>query len=346
MLSRAAPPLAALLIGLATPTIQAAPSDTAPAEELSAEWASGPVVDQKGKFLYCVAENRTPAGQALVLGRSPNGELNLAIGIPGAGMTRGQGWPVKVSVDGALNRKRQAQAAEPELLVIQNGADEELIDAIAHGKVLTVEGPSDSLAFRLKGSGKAIRDLKKCTDDARAGTVGKPLGRIDAEAAPATLPPGVREILAQAGFKKVDLLPAAAAPAGLAPVQAVWRVGPVTAGISESQAGADTTLPTLSEQMATRLKPGCGDAFEVRWQEPEVLTAAALRKATVRCAPGGKPQRLLLLFYLTRTSIFTAIFHQAAEAEAAAADRDHAAVTAVIRKAAAEPVPADQAPKR
>ncbi|CAK0751078.1 putative Signal peptide protein [Azospirillaceae bacterium] len=329
--------LAATLLEIPLPAA-AAPGGSGVPAELTGEWISGPVVDPKGTFLYCVAESRTTGGQALVLGRSARDELNIAIGMPGAGMTRGQGWPVKVVVDSELRRNRQALAAEPELLVIANGPDQELLEAIGHGQLLTIEGPHDSLAFRLKGSGKAVRDLRACTDNARAGKPGKPLGRIDPAGAPATLPPGVREILAQAGFKKIDLLPLSAAPAGLSPVQAVWRVGPVTAGISETLAAADNTLPTLSEQVANRLRPACGEDFDIRWKEPELLPGAALREAVIGCKPGGKePLKLALLFYLTRTGLFTTLFHQTPAREAAAGSRDHDAVTTVIRKAAAVP---------
>jgi hypothetical protein len=313
----------------------AAPADSKPAEPVG-EWLVGPVVDPKGEFLYCVSESRYNNGQSLVIGRSPREEINLAIGTNGGTLIQGQGSRVKISVDGELNRSRQAFATQPDLLVIANGPDRELVDALEHGKLLVIEGPKDSIGFVLKGTGKAMRDLRTCVAEARSGKPVKPLGRVEADGSPTTLPPRLRELLAEAGFKKVDLLALKAAPVGFENAQAVWRSGGVVAGVQEAPAEADKTLPGLSEALMLKLRTGCGAAYEPRWTDPEVLAEAALRLGSTPClVPGKDKQHLSLLVFLTRNGLFTSFFFLAPDREAATRDRD--AVAKVVRKAAVTP---------
>ena len=296
------------------------------------EWRVGPVVNKDGAFVYCIAEARFINGDSLVIGRSPKDEFNLAVGMPEANLKKGAAWPVQVVVDGSVKRDRQAVAADPDMLVIANGADSDLYEAITHGTELAIVAPSDTVRFQLKGTGIALRDLRSCVERARDGQPVTPLGRLGGSSTP-QLPPLLKELLNQAGFQKIDLLPSSSSvPPGYSNVSTLWRVGPVLSGISTSSALPGETLSSLSEAYVARLKPQCGDDFDVKWGEPENLPVASIRTGEVHCQRSSGAVHVALTFDLGRGGLLQVFFHEAPEEEAADKDRD--AIAEVLRRLA------------
>jgi hypothetical protein len=315
-------------VGFAT---SASEGDGAGATPPLGEWRVGPVVNKDGAFVYCIAEARFTNGTSLVIGRSPKDEFNLAVGMPEANLKKGAAWPVQVVVDGSVKRDRQAVAADPDMLVIANGADNDLYEAITHGTELTVVAPSDTIRFQLKGTGTALRDLRSCVERARDGQPVTPLGRLGGSSAP-QLPPLLKELLNQAGFRKIDLLPLSSVPPGHGNVSTLWRVGPVLSGIATSNKLPGDTLSSLSEAYVARLKPQCGDDFDVKWGEPENLPVASIRTSEIRCQRSSGAVHVALTFDLGRGGLLQVFFHEAPEEEAADKDRD--AIAEVLRRLA------------
>uniref|UniRef100_UPI0019552B19 hypothetical protein n=1 Tax=Methylobacterium sp. B34 TaxID=95563 RepID=UPI0019552B19 len=73
---------------------------------------------------YCVVEGEFTSGHVLMFARSPQGETNIGIGIPGADLPKGGEWPVTIEVDKKLKRERVAVASQPDMLVVSNGKDD------------------------------------------------------------------------------------------------------------------------------------------------------------------------------------------------------------------------------
>jgi hypothetical protein len=149
------------------------------------------------------------------------------------------------------------------------------------------------------------------------------------------LPPLLKELLNQAGFHKIELLPPSTAPAGYPAVETLWRVAGVLNGISTSRKPPGETLNSLGNAYVAGMKPHCGDAFQVTWKEPETLPVASLRTAGVTCGrAGGGPVHVALTFDLGRGGLLQVFFHEAPVAEAAAADKDRDAIADVLRRLA------------
>ncbi len=295
------------------------------------EWRVGAVVDKGGGFAYCVAESRYSNGQSLIIALNARDEFNLGLGMPSAHLTRGAGWKVQVVVDGTLKRDRQAVAPDPDMLVIANGHDRELYDALSRGSALAIVGPNDTVAFQLSGTAKALRDLRACADRARAGLPFTPLGKVDSDHP--QLPPLLKELLKQAGFKKIDLLPASAVPPGYPTAETVWRIGPVISGINSVTAPPGDTITTLSDAYVTRLKGRCSGDFHVTWQAPESLPTASLRLAEATCTrPGSGAVRVALTFDLGRDGLLQSFFHEAPASDGVAAIRSRDAIADVLRR--------------
>ena len=258
------------------------------------DWRGGPVTDPDGKFAYCVAENRFDNKLALVIARNPNGETNLAIGIPGAGMAKGTKFPMSVRVDETVKRSFTGIAVEPDLLVVSTGKDDELYESMRKGSRLIMQGPTDTAIFQLRGTGKALGELKSCAQNGSGniGAGGKPpapnaqggaQGGQKPVAAP-PLPETLRAILNAAGLRQAVPLSLAGIPEDRRPADFAWKIGPVFGGVREARAPAEATFEALTTNYLDVLKQRCSGAF--------TATPAAHRNAAARDAPHR--QRLLL----------------------------------------------------
>ncbi len=317
---------------LSSPGLALARSDTAEGGEAAsplANWRVGPVVGKDGDFAYCIAESRFDNGHSLVIARSRQGELNIGLGLPSAHLPKGAAWPVSVVVDDSFSRDRQAVAADPDMLVIANGNDTALFEALAHGSTLAIRGPKDTLTFRLTNTNKALPDLKACVDQARAGRAATPLGSITASSL--QLPPLLKQLLAEAGFKKIGLKAATTAPRGLGPADYVWTVNGVTAGMAESRNGRSQGLTNLSDTAIERLRDRCARTFRVTEGASVNLPGGTIRVADAECVESaGAPTYIAFLFELGRAGTFRSFFFEAATSAAAARDRD--AVAGVLKQ--------------
>ena len=321
------------LLALVAPPSAAARDRDGEAPEPAAplgDWRVGPVVTKDGAFAYCIAESRFDNGQSLVIARSRRDELNLGLGMPSAHLTRGAAWPVTVTVDDDFKRERQAVAADPDMLVIANGADSRLFEALTHGSTLSIRGPKDTIVFQLKGTGKAMPDLKSCVEQSRAG---KPVAQLGSVAAtPLQLPPALKQLLAEAGFKKIGLMAASAAPQGLGPAEYLWQAGEVTAGMTDSRGERGRSLSDLGDAALERLRPRCSRGFTVREGESANLPGGGFRSVSVACTAGsGAASHIAFLFELGRAGLFKQFFFEAADGAAAARDRD--AIAGVLKQA-------------
>jgi hypothetical protein len=298
-------------------------------------WRVGPVVNKAGAFVYCIAENRFDNGLGLVFALSPRAELNIGLRLTGAHLAKGDAWKVRLKIDNGLARDRQGVAGGPNMLVIANGADSQLYDALSHGDQLVVESPNDTVAFRLKGTGKALHDLHDCTDHARANPPAKPMARIGDATTP-QLPPNMAKLLAAAGFTKIGLLPTSAAPPGHGPTDTLWRVGAVTSGYGETLSQPGQTLSGLADSYLARLKPRCRKDFQVKTVDSENLSGGALRTVDVTCGESGKTTAIALTFDLDRGGLFKVFFHEAPATAATEATKARNSIADLLKHLAAQ----------
>ena len=290
-----------------------------PASPLSG-WRVGPVATIDGGVLYCVAESRFDNGQSLVIARSRRGEINIGIGAPAAHLTKGAAWPVTVMVDTDFKRDRKAVAADADMLVIANGADSRLVEALTQGGTLTIRGPKDTVAFRLKDTSKAMPDLTTCVDQVVAGKPPAPLGSV--ASSPRQLPPALKRLLAEAGFRKIGLMAGSAAPQGLGPADYVWKTETVTAGMTEFRPEPGRSLASLGDDALARLRPRCSGHLVAKDIETENLPGGSFRLVDVDCAPAsGTGAQIAFLFELGRGGLFKQFFFESASASAAGKDR-------------------------
>jgi hypothetical protein len=309
------------------------------------DWRGGPVTDPEGKFAYCVAQNRFDNKLALVIARNPNGETNLAIGIPGAGMAKGTKFPMSVRVDETVKRNFTGIAVEPDLLVVSTGKDDELYESMRKGNRLIMQGPTDTAIFQLRGTGKALGELKTCAQNgkgavgaAQPGAPGVPGGGQKPVAV--TLPETLRSILNAAGLRQAVPLSLAGVPEDRRPADFAWRIGPVFGGVREARAPAEATFESLTTNYLDVLKQRCSGNFTASPNPVETLPRVALRTANVTCTPPEGKINVSILFYKSQGDIFTVFFHEASDADLPLANQARDGLTQVIRKLGTEQPPA------
>jgi hypothetical protein len=128
------------------------------AAKLTEDWKTGVMRDPKGNFAYCVSEARYENDLWVILALNGQGEVNIGVGQKGAQLPVGGARTSSVQVDGKAAQKFPARVAKPELYVINGGRQSTLLQQIAAGKEIMLDGN----AFALTGSGKAIATLKEC----------------------------------------------------------------------------------------------------------------------------------------------------------------------------------------
>lgn len=321
----------------------AGPARNGPAE-LEDGWEGGAAKDKDGKFAYCVVEGGFTSGHVLMIARSQKGETNIGIGIPGAGLPPGEQWPVTVTVDGKLKRERVAIAPQPDMLVVSNGKDEELVTALMNGKELVVASASDRIAFALKGTKKVLADLKTCVD--KGGNVPpiKTSTGVKPPVSPqARLPEGLAGLLAAAGVHDAELVSMDKVPADQRPADVAWRFGPIVGGIRERMVAEGTTLDELSGAFAQSMKARCEGTGTVTLNPGEQAGTIALRTGAVDCAMKQGTLHVSLTFLFSQARLFTVLFHEAGEGDVALADKVRDNLAQVLRKAGTAPSPAASA---
>lgn len=309
-----------LVLGLTAPAQAATPPR--PGTPLD-QWHGGPVVDAAGNFAYCVVENRFDNDVVLVVARNGAGEANLALGLPGAELEPGQTVRLALRIDDRLRRDLTGHIVDPELMVIETGRDTEFYEGLRRGRVLTIQGPTDSVAFQLTGTARALAELATCVTEAQArGPV----------AVPPPLPEPLMAVLARAGLEVVPF--PIDRTAGPRVVDFAWRLGPVFGGMVERRAAETDDFETLSTRYVADLAERCAGEFRQQLGDVETLAVARVRTADATCRSAEGTIHVALLLYLTDTRLFTVFFHEAAAADRVTAEDARNALARVIRELA------------
>ena len=173
-------------------------------------------------------------------------------------------------------------------------------------------------------------DLENCVEQARSGKPAAPLGAVSAS--PLQLPPVLKQVLVEAGFKKIGLMAPSAAPRGLGPADYLWKAGNVTAGMAETRSERTRSLTDLADEVLGRLRPRCPEDFTVREGPSTNLLRGLLRTTDITCgAAPGTTTHIAFLFELGRGGLFKQFFFEAADGDAATHDRD--AVAEALKQA-------------
>lgn len=183
------------------------------------------VSDKTGEFTGCAIARENSAGEWLMFvhyrdteADSGNLDFSLKVSSPALRLTEGRSYyPAKTEVDGkGVGAEEEAISDGTAAMVFLPRGDEPF-RALGGGRELTVQMAGATLAFPLKGSGKALKWLRAC---AKRGLAEVAQGRQRSGDSPSSAEPekiteeAMRWILNQAGMTGYTMGPAE--PAGLA----------------------------------------------------------------------------------------------------------------------------------
>jgi hypothetical protein len=300
------------------------------------EWNGGPSMAPDGKLAYCVTEAVFDSGHTLMIARNAKGELNVGLQIPGASLPRGQDWPVKVAIDDKLVRERMAIATQADMLVVPHGPDEDLFNALMNGKELAVVSDSDRIAFQLKGTKKALLDLKACVD--KGGSVPAPKKAVENKPASGkgALPDELLSLLATAGIRSIEPVSLDNVALDKRPADFLWRSGPVMGSVRQHTVGDDATMAEISKLYQEAMVKACSGKAALAYTDAEALPGVMLRTGSIDCTTDRGTVHAALLLYLTDAKLFTLFTHEVdlRDADATQADRMRDRIAEVIRELA------------
>ena len=302
-------------------------------------WEGGPSRDRDGKFAYCVIEGQYDTGHALMMARNTKGELNIGIGIPGADLPKDEEWLVKIVVDGKVTRERVAVAPQRDMLVIANGKDEALFNALMSGNELLVTSSADRIAFTLRGTKKALGDLAACVEKKGEVPPFKPavVSAKSKSGAALGLPAPLVGLLNAAGLEEIEPVGFGSTPVEQRPADFAWRYGPIFGGVRERAVGEGAKITDLSDSFTDVMRKRCEGEAAVTFKDTEDLPDVSLRIGTVDCKTKQGALHVSLLFFLPADRLFTVIFHEAGERDRELADQATDNLARVIRKVATQP---------
>lgn len=272
------------------------------------------------QLVFCRAElPDAKTNLTLAVALSAKDEVNIGIKVPGGDFTKGEGYDVTLSLDNDFSKKVTAESAMSELLLIRLGVNPGFLARLSKASVLRVVGDADATEFKLKGSSKAVEQLRLCVKDAGAA----PQGTAAATTAEG-FPLGLAALLQASGLVvKPVLLPDVPGRA----VDYAWTTSvnktEIEGGFRE-RAGESKALADIVTQELAPYKKECG-AKNVQAGKVETLKTLALQDVAIAC---GK-EHAAFLFYKTNTGIFALLVHRGDKAAATAA-RDK--VGAVVRR--------------
>jgi hypothetical protein len=324
----------------AAPAPQPAARQSGPASPV-APWRVVPIKSDKGVFAYCIAESVYSSGHGLIVARTQAGDINVAVGVPGAKFPKDQQWTVRLSIDSNLRRDRAAMAAQPDLLVVANGRDDELYNQLKSGNQLVVESAADRIVFLLQGTGKALTDLKTCAD--KAGNVPIPPEPAMAGGGKEAFPPTLTGLLEAAGLKGFQPIPQDKKPEERAAAFR-WHFGPLEGGLVEAQVQENATLEDISTSWTDSIKQTCKGKSETKMDPVEDLKVVTLRTGVIDCETEGHAIHFSFVSYLPGSHLFTVFFHKAVDGEKDKADLVRNNIATVLREAARREAEAPAAP--
>ncbi|NTU76230.1 MAG: hypothetical protein HGA90_00185 [Alphaproteobacteria bacterium] len=286
--------------------------------------AASPVLGPDDSLGPCTATFREADGRKLVLARQPDGALSLKLSIPGGGFVSGGRYDLDLTLDTSPRRKVRALALGAEALLLPLGGNADFIEAFAAAHRLDVAAGRTTLSFALAEMGTTMDSLKACggkrsapLQEAPSSRAEKPTANLKSGSLPSPF-----ELARASGLK--DITPMKVEDR---PVDVMWRVGKITGGAREYDAGKDKKLSELVGLHVRGLEKNCAGSFRAVIGREERRAGLTLRVANIEChakeaktdtEPKEKSVYEALLYYLTESGSFTVLTHEGALEDKAA----------------------------
>lgn len=236
---------------------------------LVSPWQTGMMKTQDGKFAYCMTQGAYAGETKIIVALTAGGDINLGVEQQGGKFPVGGEKPVKVSVDSLPPFMFTARAVKPTMMVINAGRDPALLDAMAKGSTLKIDGQG----FVLKGSGEAVATLRECVAVSSQGAE-----IVQAAPKPQTAPAPAPVVTAPAAPTTASA--EVAAPGRRSPIE----LPPSLRAAEEAKVVAAAKPAEEVEAKPFEVKPVVVEAPKAVVEAPKPVMAEAVKPAEVAVA--------------------------------------------------------------
>jgi len=140
----------------ATASAQTAPVSLSP----QGAWQVGAIPNQQGAFDSCAAVAALGQAGEVQVRRRPDGQTILTMGLRDGAFAAGQQQQIVADIDGGLRREVVGVAPQPQVLIF--GIDDAFLEGFARGNVMTVLVGGREFRLTLRGTSRAVADLRDC----------------------------------------------------------------------------------------------------------------------------------------------------------------------------------------
>ncbi len=278
------------------------------------EWNGRLVMDEEtGAFSYCAIETRFDQGFSAIIAQNSASETNIAIAFGDPRLAMDQKYEIRIAIDGRMQKNVDAFAADPKVLVAPTGNDPQFLDALAHGKTLSLTGSADGVEFQLGNIAQPMADLAACVEAATP----KPTKTLDKDDGN-LIPKPLAVILRAAGLGKAEIVDLPGSP-DERPIDYAWNFGRMLGGAEQMTLKPGEDFIRKSMAYIDTLAPLCPGTFSQEVGTPENLGNIRIMEADMACLGGPRETSASLVFYQVGDAM-TVFFHEAALADRAMAD--------------------------
>ena len=257
-------------------------------------WAGGAfAVEETGQFTHCGIFRDFENGVSMVLATNPDFQTNMGLRNPDWSLEPGEDVVVQIAVDNNFQQQFAARYTGDVEMVIPTGRNEELIEQIRRGNVLTAITPIGELQFPLTGTFDAVAALFDCVETANALL----------ERAPTVEQGMTAEVLASileaSGLEEFEIASPDAVEPNAMRLSLLWSTGDIAGGLHQTRRGDTVEMEEFAEAYLDIFREACLGEFTEDEGETEVLADRyALKTVQLTCATEESTSQAGLFFAL------------------------------------------------
>ena len=257
-------------------------------------WVGGAfAVEETGQFTHCGIFRDFDNGISMVLATNPDFQTNLGLRNPDWSLEPGEDVVVQLTVDNDFQQQFAARYTGDVEMVVPTGRNEELIDRIRRGNVMTAITPIGEFQFPLTGTFDAVGALFDCVETANALLERAPT--VEQGMTPEVL----ASILDASGLEDFQIASPEAVEPNAMRLSLLWTTGDIAGGLHQTRRGDTVEMEAFADAYVDIFREACLGDFAADEGETDVLADRyALKTVMLTCATEESTSQAGLFFAL------------------------------------------------
>ena len=257
-------------------------------------WVGGAfAVEETGQFTHCGIFRDFDNGISMVLATNPDFQTNLGLRNPDWSLEPGEDVVVQITIDNDFQQQFAARYTGDVEMVVPTGRNEELIDRIRRGNVMTAITPIGEFQFPLTGTFDAVGALFGCVETANALLERAPT--VEQGMTPEVL----ASILEASGLEDFQIAPPDSVEPNAMRLSLLWTTGDIGGGLHQTRRGDEVEMEAFADAYVDIFREACLGDFSADEGETDVLADRyALKTVLLTCTTEESNSQAGLFFAL------------------------------------------------